>query len=238
MLLICSKCGKEFHGEYGKTLCNACAQESIRNVIRPRTCKTCGITFPGYPNSQYCPDCAVTRQKMRDKARRERRKQGLVRKLGSTDTCIRCGKEYIVEGGMQKYCKDCAAEAIAEKDREQSREWNAQNIDYNERSQMRRDAVACIKCVVCGKEFRPTSGGTITCSDECRARYRSEFNARYIDEHREHLNAVARKRYQDKIEAMSPEEYAEFRAAENEKWREANRKRRERKTEEDNTDDK
>ena len=61
----------------------------------------------GYPASKYCPDCRVEAERERN---RKYKRNGSARKIGSTDLCEKCGKEYIVTSGLQKYCPECAKE--------------------------------------------------------------------------------------------------------------------------------
>lgn len=75
-------------------------------VVKDRICKQCGKTFPGGPRAWYCPECRSERKKQQAAIRRQR--PGPNRPLGSIDHCVVCGKEYVVKGGMQKYCEDCA----------------------------------------------------------------------------------------------------------------------------------
>ena len=235
MLRKCLKCGLEFEGRPDATLCRTCANESIKKVVLPRTCIRCGATFPGYPRSQYCPNCSVDRKKELDKAARERKRNGTIRHIGSVDICAKCGGEYTVAGGQQKYCPECAPEAIAEADRAQSRKWNAANLDYDRRRQDRQDATAYIKCAVCGTLFQPNEGAPVTCSPECAKKYAAQSNAEWYKNNREYRNEYTRNRIRTKIEAMTPEELAEYRAATNARARENYRKRKEKQKE--NTND-
>lgn len=113
MLRQCLTCGAEFDGRPDSTLCPQCAAKSKDSaVIRQRTCRACGATFLGGPRAWYCSSWRRVRQAETDRRHKARVKAGLTRRLGSTDKCQRCGKEYIVSGGMQKYCPDCAEEAV------------------------------------------------------------------------------------------------------------------------------
>ena len=49
------------------------------------------------------------------------------RPLGSVDKCERCGKEYTVESGRQKYCPDCQREAVLEWQRDHKAGYNKKN---------------------------------------------------------------------------------------------------------------
>jgi len=67
---------------------------------------------------------------------------GFVRHIGDTDICEVCHAPYIVTGGGQRYCKDCAPEAVRAVDRKQSLEWYHQNSDtYNPVRNKRRRVV-------------------------------------------------------------------------------------------------
>lgn len=227
MLRTCLNCGEVFEGRSDATLCSACAEQSIHSVIRTRTCSVCGIQFPGGPSAKYCPDCRKERERERNHKYKQRRREGRSRKLGSTDLCEVCGKEYTVTAGLQKYCPDCAAEAIAAKDRIKSREWNAANIDYDKRREDRQKATAFLKCVICGTEFQPDGGAPITCSPECSAALQKKNTADYQKRNREKVNENARKRLTAKISAMSPEELKEYREKTNARNRENYKKRKE-----------
>lgn len=190
MLRKCKKCGTEFESRPDASL--SCAEESIRSVIRPRVCQICGVTFPGYPGSKYCPECAEERKKIRYREYHARRRRGVTRKIGSTDVCAVCGAEYIVASGLQKYCPECAPVIMRENDRKKSREWNAANIDYDQQRQERQDAAASVSCPICGKLYRPRIGGTLTCSEECATELRRRKERIYRDTHREQINARRR----------------------------------------------
>lgn len=233
MIRVCLKCGKEFNGRSDATLCRECADASIHSVIRVRTCQRCGTDFDGYPNSKFCPDCAQIEKKEREKEYRERKKQGTVRKLGSTAKCDRCGKEYTVTGGLQKYCPDCAEEAIRENDRAKSREWNAANLDCDKRREDRQKATAYIKCLICGREFQPNEGSPITCSPECAKKLHTQRHAEWEAKNSTRRNEYQRNRYQKKINSMTAEELAEYRQKTNEKARKNYMKRKEKENRND-----
>ncbi len=138
-----------------------------RDNIRPRTCRECGKVFPGGPRAWYCPDCRADRAKESCKRSKARAKKGLTRALGSTDFCVICNKPYIVFGANQKYCKECAPEAITEVDKKQSLEYYLKNKDtYNpKRNEARR--IKEKECAICGKIFIPDGSPRKTCSSGC-----------------------------------------------------------------------
>ena len=92
-------------------------------VVKERTCRECGATFLGGPRAWYCPNCRVQRRLEAEQRYRAKGRKA-DRPLGSTDHCIRCGAEYIVNAARQKYCPDCAYDGIREADRPMSRAWN------------------------------------------------------------------------------------------------------------------
>ena len=95
-------------------------------VVKDRVCRQCGAVFRGGPRAWYCPSCREERQ--RESSRRYKAK-GPDRPLGSTDYCAVCGKPYIVNSARQRYCADCAYEAVRAVDRPASRAWNQAHKD-------------------------------------------------------------------------------------------------------------
>ena len=90
----------------------------------PRTCRECGAIFDGGPRAWYCPDCREARKIMQKARYNERRKRGLSLSLGeSVGRCEVCGREFIYASARQRYCPDCAKEAIKTSDRRQGREY-------------------------------------------------------------------------------------------------------------------
>lgn len=152
-----------------KVFCPEChAGLKASPTLAERTCRECGRAFVGGPRAWYCPECREERKK---EASRRHKKNGTQRKLGSVDHCEICGKEYIVEGGRQKYCKDCAEAAVKEIDRAQGRAWNAKNREKLAAQKKERKENRKI-CAVCGKQFY-TGGPEVTCSKECAKVWKS-----------------------------------------------------------------
>lgn len=111
----------------------------MASVVKDRICRACGATFLGGPRAWYCPVCRQERGK--EAAKRFRQKGRVAdRPLGSTDKCVRCGKEYVVNSARQKYCPDCAYDAVREVDRIASKAWNQSHKDqyYPDRNAKRR----------------------------------------------------------------------------------------------------
>lgn len=99
------------------------------NAILLRICKECGKSFPGGPRAWYCPDCRRERKRKHDKEFKERKRSGKVIPNGSVIKCEICGKEIIKNGGLQRFCDECAAKHLKEIDNEQSLRWKKENPD-------------------------------------------------------------------------------------------------------------
>lgn len=77
------------------------------------SCQRCGKTYTSGTNRPgYCPECKMERQKERNKAYMERKREGAVRKIGSADVCANCGKAYIVKTGSQILCDECIKKGV------------------------------------------------------------------------------------------------------------------------------
>lgn len=223
--LICRYCGERYAGEPGTVCCPRCAAITP-STIRKRICRECGKEFAGGPNARYCPECRAQRQKEQSRNHKERKRNGQTRPIGSVDFCIVCGKEYTVESGNQRYCPECAVDAVRALDNAKGRIYG--KTHNAERQERRKAAKADIICAVCGKAFVP-KGKEYTCGAECAKALDRERNAKWEAEHAEERKAYHREKLREKVAAMSPEEYAEYREKENAKARENYRKRKERK---------
>lgn len=150
--------------------------------LRTRTCQTpgCGKTFPGGPRAWFCPVCREDRSKEASARYKRRRREGLVRELGSTDQCEVCGRDYEVTGGAQRYCPSCAPEAIKAVDARQGLEYyraNTEQINPARKIARRRGSR---KCVICGEWYdAPTV--QITCGNEECAATLQRINQRRAD---------------------------------------------------------
>ena len=85
--------------------------------------------FEGGPRAWYCPECREERKKQHNKKCKERRKAGKIVPVGSTIQCEMCGKDIIKNGGLQRFCADCAKKHLKMVDNQQSRQWAKQNRD-------------------------------------------------------------------------------------------------------------
>lgn len=187
MQRICKYCGAEYSGDPGSTACPACVAKLRSSTIRDRVCRSCGVTFPGGPRAWYCPDCRVVRRRESDRRHSQAVKTGEARKIGSTDLCQICGQPYTVTGSLQKYCPDCAPDAIRAIDRQQSIAWQRANITPEQRWEERQAGSAQIPCAVCGTLFSP-SDASLTCSKSCQAIYAKMRSAAWERAHRAQRN--------------------------------------------------
>jgi len=139
----------------------------------------CGTTFEGGPRAWYCPECRAIRRHQSDI---KHKRQGTKRPLGSIDHCLKCGKEYIVNSARQKYCPDCAYEAVREIDRMQGRGNLARAVrKYGQsyKEQIKKEKIKAWHanktakiCPICGKSFMPAYNyKRSTCSDICQKNY-------------------------------------------------------------------
>lgn len=171
-LKSCKRCGKAFETDrQGVYLCSDCAAAAKRaSVYRERICTDCGTAFWGYPKSKRCPDCQAEIDRIRDRAQKHR---GPARPLGSTDVCARCGREYVVMSGLQRYCKDCAPNAVRDNINVHKRQYMADNAQQDAARKAANRSSNKI-CVICGKVFDADTA-TVTCSPECAAIRRQQW---------------------------------------------------------------
>lgn len=150
-------------------------------IYENRVCKQCGRTFSGGPRAWFCPDCRYERNKEKNRIHHQ---NGPMRKIGSIDYCVNCGKTYTVTSGLQKYCANCAPLCVAEVDRRQGLDYYYQNKgDINpKRCIKRRKSKNEIKCKICGKVFVGYKHQKF-CSDECREINRKAYNREYEKSH-------------------------------------------------------
>lgn len=207
MLRICQNCGITFEGKPTALKCPKCTAAVRQSSLGQRICRGCGQSFQGGPHAWYCPDCREEREKKKKAECNARQKAGTTRKIGSTDFCTICGKEYTVTSGNQRYCPSCAPDAIREIDREQSRNWAKENNPPEKRRTANQAAAAPLTCVICGKTFaqNPKRRGAITCSRECSQKLIKRDQQRYEASHREIRNAQQRMRKKKKKELLEKE---------------------------------
>lgn len=139
------------------------------SIFDNRVCRACGITFSGGPRAWYCPSCREERRRERERLHKQK---GSNRPLGSTDYCVACGKPYIVNGGLQKYCPKCAPKEVAKIDRKQSLEYYGKNKEQinPKRYAERAMDLSELTCAVCGKKFSGHKNQKV-CGEKCREKY-------------------------------------------------------------------
>lgn len=155
-------------------------------MLQDRQCIKCKTSFKGGPRAYYCPNCRDERTKETNRNHKRKKRLGLTRSIGSKDTCERCGEQYTVEAGLQRFCPDCQPIHAAEYDRKTALPfYHANKERINPPRKIRRRKRGNI-CAWCRKEFEPENGST-TCSDECKRqdinRYQRERGKRIRAEH-------------------------------------------------------
>lgn len=161
---VCRRCGKPFAPEtVNQTMCPECRLEARRaSYRRERTCQDCGQTFLGVPCQRRCPRCQAAADAEHNRAHK---RTGPRRPLGSIDICERCGKEYVVQSGAQRYCAACGPIARAENERTKKR---------REKAEERAAGIPTFHapivtvCAVCGRPFHAKRYRATTCSPECK----------------------------------------------------------------------
>ena len=164
---LCRQCREPFQAEKTEAiLCPACSAAYFRAAsINDRTCRQCGAVFRGGPRAWYCPGCRLQRRREADK---RHKRNGTSRPIGSTDKCIRCGLDYVVNSLRQVYCKLCSDIAVPEKVRQQTLQYKNAHKDalLRNKSESHRNRNICI---ICGAVY-DTSTPTVTCSPACAAK--------------------------------------------------------------------
>lgn len=144
-------------------------------MIQDRTCRECSNVFQGGPRAYYCPECRAERSRERDRLHKQKLRAGGdgIRKIGSEDTCERCGKQYIVQAGLQRFCPDCRPIHTAEYDRETALPFYHANKETINPQRNKKRRKRDNKCAWCDKEFEPINGST-TCSPDCKRQLNNE----------------------------------------------------------------
>lgn len=180
-----------------------------------RICRTCGCSISGGPRAWYCPSCRQERQRASDAEYKRRVAAGTTRKLGNYDKCVVCGKEYIINGGNQKYCRDCAPPAYAETDRVLSLDYyhnNSEDINASRNPRRRVPPEGNPReCTICGATFTTRSRATICGAPECRKKRHKEYESRCqkdVERRREYMRRYTAE-HKEKIAEYGARYYAE-----------------------------
>ena len=164
----CAVCGETFSPPtMDRFLCDRCLyKKNHRSLTRMVVCKQCGRSFRGGLRAWYCPDCRHERAKEAAKRARQRKENGESRHIGDTDICVDCGGEYIVESGLQRRCKKCAAIADKAFRNAHSRRWRNEHTEEMRERRIAQKVDSHI-CPWCGKTFTPSAECSKYCSSEC-----------------------------------------------------------------------
>ena len=135
-------------------------------MLLDRICVRCNINFKGGPRAYFCPECRIIRRRETCNKYRARKRKGLTRKIGGIDKCERCGNNYTVEAGLQRFCIDCKLVHKLEYDRTTGLKYYHISKDISNPIRNLRRQIGPIKCYWCGKEFI-SHVGSFTCSTEC-----------------------------------------------------------------------
>lgn len=80
-------------------------------VYKDVSCAICGRVFSGGPNARFCPTCREDRLRAQSIEYHRRYRRGDTRKVGSTEICPDCSKEYTIINGAQYRCLQCSWDA-------------------------------------------------------------------------------------------------------------------------------
>ena len=204
---VCKVCGKVLMARRQLYCCHACRAEAKRTrmkaaykpsglpgLYREKVCPDCGVRFVAHIKSYRCKACQAAADTRADVKAKQRKAEGKIRLLGSTDNCQRCGKPYIVESGMQKYCLDCRAAADRDHHAKRMREINARPETKAARANRRKAEPEARTCCVCGKTFR-AAHFALTCGPDCRAVHMAAYYAEYDAGRKDKKAAYNRERW-------------------------------------------
>lgn len=115
----------------------------------------------------YCPSCRAERIRKHNREYKQRARAGNTRRIGSTAYCVSCGKPYIVAGGLQKYCPDCATVEVGKTVNAHKREYARGRMDVNTARKKKLSDAQMSICAYCGNQYKQ-QGNETYCSPECR----------------------------------------------------------------------
>ena len=142
--------------------------------FRMLTCPICGTVEQRHIKSKLCAACQAEKDKKTQAEFVSRSRAGKSRKIGEKYPCEACGQLYVLCGGKQRYCKDCAEKEVGAHYRQAAidryNEAKAEDPDFLRKRQERRAKVAeeTRMCVVCGKNFVTSTNLRLYCSKECQ----------------------------------------------------------------------
>lgn len=190
---VCIICGKRLDKRRWKYCSEACEQKAWqlrkkKHSGRPQGnpdvrwlthCIDCGKLIYRPIKCIRCEACQLAINQERNKVRQRAKP---ARPLGSTDICTICGKPYIVESGLQKYCPDCRETATrASIARKKNAYMAEKRKDPEAAAQMREAKQAALSpslCATCGKPFI-SKFGAIYCCEACRKEGKRKYYQTY-----------------------------------------------------------
>lgn len=226
---ICMHCGGELPPRRTRYCCDACAkagkasrkrantgkERGNQQMMWRTTCIGCGAEIFRPVKCVRCKACQDAIDRKRDA---EIKANGPRRPLGSIDRCQRCGQEYTVEGGLQKYCKACSAVATRDSIREHKRAYAAARRADPDQAEAIRQAKRILPsqrtCKRCGKAFEARTRADY-CSDVCRKEAAREYQHQYALAHAAQKAA----RVREKAAGMTREQRDEINARARENYR-------------------
>lgn len=195
------------------------------DVYHDKPCIDCGKNVRMHIKSKRCKECQEAANRRNDAAHKRAKAKGHTRQIGANDLCTVCGKPYIINSGMQKYCPSCAPSATKAADSQATLAWiyAAYESDPGKREARNKGrrsnwAERPRQCVVCGDQFIPPTPRRKTCGEDCQVEYhrqqqresdKKRNKARYQvrKEEFEALPAEDRRERQDEINRKARENY-------------------------------
>lgn len=141
--------------------------------FRVKPCVDCGRVVKMSIKSTRCPDCQRERNKQTKADYEARARAGKTRHLGNEYICEACGKPYILEASLQRWCRDCQQMQNRLSVRKHNAEWN-RGYYSDDKNRMKKNTVRHVSepheatCIFCGKPFIAKNAVIKLCSDECR----------------------------------------------------------------------
>lgn len=165
----------------------------VEAMMQDRVCQTpdCGKYFKGGPRAYYCPNCRIERKKIAKKQYLQRKAAGQSRSIGDTDQCERCGGDYTVESGTQRFCPDCQPIHAAEHDRKTGLEFYHQHAERINPPRYERRKIGSGICPICGEPVGLPEGRKICAKEECQTEYRRRYQREYAAKKREENKTIA-----------------------------------------------
>lgn len=219
---VCAVCGKSLPKGQQRYCGEACrkkadARRVKQNTGRPRGnpearwlthCVDCGKLIYRPIKCIRCEACQLVINKYRHKVQQRTEPS---RPLGSTDICQVCGKPYVVQASLQKYCPACRDVGAKQSISKRKSAYRIARMNDPEIAQKTREAKHCIPspkfCAHCGKPFF-SKNRAMYCCDACRQAgsmaYHKEYEANRAGT-RQAYNKMAYQKRKEKQSKMKAE---------------------------------